>query len=239
MKSSVRITKRCIDLVISTVGLIIVAPLFPLIAIVLYIESPGPIFIKQRRAGRLLSNTGGQLVFEEFDVRKFRSMCVDAERYVGPVLAAEDDPRITRVGGFLRKTRLDELPQLWSVFIGQMSLVGPRPERPELLQDLACAIPLFEERMRGVKPGVTGLAQVSLGYNGRPDRESEVGRHTDSLTNPFHLDAAKGALADDMRIKLLYDMAYLATLERFWLFLGTELKILVRTPWVMMRGLGR
>ena len=99
----------------------------------------------------------------------------DAEKHTGAVLASKDDPRITRIGNLLRKTRLDELPQLWNVLVGEMSLVGPRPERPELLVDLALAIPFFEERMRDVKPGITGLAQISLGYTGAiPEGERVV-----------------------------------------------------------------
>jgi lipopolysaccharide/colanic/teichoic acid biosynthesis glycosyltransferase len=155
------------------------------------------------------------------------------------VLANERDPRISRVGRFLRKTRLDELPQFFNVLRGEMSIVGPRPERPELLENLALAIPYFEERMRGIKPGITGLAQVALGYTGRPQVDSEVVPFMDSLTNPFKVAGADGALADDMRMKLLYDLAYCASLEDFRTFLRTEFSILLRTPLVMLRGLGR
>ena len=109
----------------------------------------------QRRAGMLKAVTEceGQRtpVFVEFGMRKFRTMRVDAERLTGPVLAQENDPRITRVGRVLRKTRLDELPQFWNVLRGEMSIVGPRPERPELLVNLALAIPFFEERMRDIR----------------------------------------------------------------------------------------
>jgi lipopolysaccharide/colanic/teichoic acid biosynthesis glycosyltransferase len=170
---------------------------------------------------------------------KFRTMRPDAERFTGVVLAEKSDPRVTRVGRWLRRTRLDELPQLWSIFVGDMSLVGPRPERPELLNDLALAIPLFEERMRGVKPGLTGLAQINLGYTGEPLPGSDVERLQAALTNPFKLDGARGALADDMRIKLLYDLAYSATLEELGDYLRSELEIIVKTPLVMLRGLGR
>ncbi len=92
-----------------------------------------------------------------------------------------------------------------------MSLVGPRPERPELLQNLAHAIPLFEERMRDVKPGITGLAQISLGYTGSIPEGSEIGKLASTLQNPWELEEAEGSLADDMRIKLLYDLAYTAS----------------------------
>src|SRR6185369_3090612 len=150
------------------------------------------------------SRSNGRFRCDEFDMFKFRTMHVDAERLTGAVLAGEDDPRITRVGRFLRKTRLDELPQLWNVLRGDMSLVGPRPERPELLQNLALAIPFFEERMRNVKPGITGLAQVSLGYSGNAPEGSEVLQFRDDLTNPFKMEGADEAEADDMRMKMLF-----------------------------------
>jgi lipopolysaccharide/colanic/teichoic acid biosynthesis glycosyltransferase len=177
--------------------------------------------------------------FEQFTMRKFRSMRVDAEKFTGAVLAQENDPRVTRVGRFLRKTRLDELPQFWNVLSGDMSLVGPRPERPELLVNLAMAIPFFEERMRDIKPGITGLAQVSLGYSGRAPIGSAVAEFEAYLTNPFKLDEADGAEADDMRMKLLFDMAYSAALESLWTYLRTELSVIVKTPLVMVLGLGR
>jgi lipopolysaccharide/colanic/teichoic acid biosynthesis glycosyltransferase len=170
---------------------------------------------------------------------KFRTMRPDAEKGTGAVLAGQNDPRVTRVGRFLRKSRFDELPQLFNVLRGEMSLVGPRPERPELLGDLALAIPLFEERMRGVKPGITGLAQVSLGYTGRPLPGSAIAQHESALGNPFRMPGAEGALADDMRMKLLFDLAYSAATERFATFVRADLAILLRTPLTMLKGLGR
>jgi lipopolysaccharide/colanic/teichoic acid biosynthesis glycosyltransferase len=170
---------------------------------------------------------------------KFRTMKPDAEAKSGPVLAEEDDPRITKVGRILRKTRLDELPQFWNVLTGDMSVIGPRPERPELMQDLAMAIPFFEERMHAIKPGITGLAQVSLGYAGRPPADSPLAKMASMLNNPFKLEGTEGALADDMRMKLLCDLAYSLAAESWWAFTLMELEILVRTPWVMLRGLGR
>src|SRR3954462_9110192 len=128
----------------------------------------------------------------------------DAEKYTGPVLATENDPRITKVGKFLRKTRLDELPQFINVLRGEMSIVGPRPERPELAEQLAMAIPYFEERMRDVKPGITGLAQISLSYSGKPPPGSVLAPFQKDLTNPFRVEGAEEALADDMRMKRLY-----------------------------------
>ena len=157
----------------------------------------------------------------------------------GAILAAQDDPRVTRVGKFLRKTRLDELPQFWNVLRGDMSLVGPRPERPELLENLALAIPFFEERMRFVKPGITGLAQVSLGFSGRAPDGSPVAAFREALTNPFKLEGADDSDADDMRMKMLYDLAYSASLEKLSSYLATELRVIARTPLVMLKGLGR
>jgi lipopolysaccharide/colanic/teichoic acid biosynthesis glycosyltransferase len=239
----VRVAKRAIDVAGSLAGLTLTLPLYPIIGAAIYLESPGPIFYLQRRAGMLIGTEvrDGMTYprFVEFHMRKFRTMRVDAEKMTGPVLAQQDDPRITRVGRFLRKTRLDELPQFWSVLTGDMSLVGPRPERPELLVNLALAIPFFEERMRDIKPGITGLAQVSLGYTGRAPKESEVAAFEGTLTNPFGLDEAEGAEADDMRMKLLFDLAYAASLEKLSTFLQMELSVILKTPLVMVLGLGR
>ncbi|WP_437578466.1 sugar transferase [Sorangium sp. So ce887] len=243
MTPGVRVAKRAIDLAGSLVGLTLTLPLYPFIGAAIYLESPGPIFYLQRRAGMLIGTEVRDGVsyprFVEFHMRKFRSMRVDAEKMTGPVLAQQDDPRITRVGRFLRKTRLDEIPQFWSVLMGDMSIVGPRPERPELLVNLALAIPFFEERMRDIKPGITGLAQVSLGYTGRAPAESEVAAFEATLTNPFGLEEAEGAEADDMRMKLLFDLAYAASLEKLSTFLQMELSIILKTPLVMVLGLGR
>lgn len=239
MIRAVRITKRLLDVAAGAVGLAMTAPLYPFIAAAVYIDSPGPVFFKQLRAGRLLESDGRTFKFHEFNMYKFRTMRPDAEKLTGAVIATEDDPRITRVGNFLRKSRLDEIPQFWNVLIGTMSLVGPRPERPTLLSDLAMAIPMFEERMRDVKPGITGLAQVSLGYAGKPREGSEVLEYAAALTNPFDLDDAEGAQADELRMKLLYDLAYVASMEKFMTFLRMEAGIILKTPVVMLKRSGR
>jgi lipopolysaccharide/colanic/teichoic acid biosynthesis glycosyltransferase len=246
---SVRVAKRLTDIIGSSVGLAITLPLYPLIAAAIYLESPGSVFIRQKRAGQLKEHAGEpsngappdgipRPQFRHFTMYKFRSMRPDAERYTGPVLATEEDPRITRVGRFLRRTRLDELPQFINVLLGEMSLVGPRPERPELAEQLAMAIPYFEERMRDVKPGITGLAQVTLGYSGKPLPDSLLALFEADLTNPFKMEGAEDALADHMRMKLLYDLAYSAATEDLKAFLLLELSIIIKTPLVMLGARG-
>jgi lipopolysaccharide/colanic/teichoic acid biosynthesis glycosyltransferase len=238
VRPQVAAVKRLIDVVGSLAGITLTLPLYVPIAAAVKLDSPGPVFFVQRRAGRLIEEAGKLPRWEPFDMVKFRTMRVDAERGTGAVIATKGDPRVTKVGRFLRATRLDELPQFWNVLRGDMSLVGPRPERPEILINLAMAIPFFEERTRGIKPGLTGLAQVSLSYTGAPDEGSEVAKLKDSLTNPFDIPEAEGALADDMRIKLMFDLAYAAALEDFWEYLKVEAKILVQTPLVMLRSRG-
>lgn len=239
---SVCFVKRAFDIAASSIGLACTLPLYPLIGLAIVADSKGPVLFKQKRAKGLVKGSavqpGKPPECEVFTLFKFRTMGRDAERGTGAVLAQENDPRVTRVGRFLRKTRLDELPQLWNVLKGDMSLVGPRPERPELIANLALAIPFFEERMRDVKPGLTGIAQVNLGYTGAIGDKSALAPFRDDLQNPFKLDDAAGALADDLRAKLLYDLAYAASLERFPVFLKTELTVLIRTPWIMLTASG-
>lgn len=239
--SSVRILKRALDVGAASIGLAVTLPLYPLIAAAIRLESKGPVFFRQRRAGQLVKSdrNGRGLAFREFEMLKFRTMRADAEAKTGVVLAAENDPRITRVGSFLRKSRLDEVPQLWNVLRGDMSLVGPRPERPELMRDLAMAIPYFEERTRDLKPGITGFAQISLEYTGRAPTGSPLRTWLASLTNPYRLDDIDGNLADDMRLKLLHDLAYAASMESLGSYIRMEAYVLLRTPVVMAMGLGR
>jgi lipopolysaccharide/colanic/teichoic acid biosynthesis glycosyltransferase len=235
----IRFVKRALDIIIATVALVAVTAFVPFLMLAIRLDSPGPIFYRQRRASGLRRMSRGRFEFHEFDMLKFRTMRVDAEKCTGAVLASEDDPRVTRVGRFLRKTRLDELPQLWNVLTGTMSLVGPRPERAELLQNLVLAIPFFEERTRGAKPGITGLAQTSLGYSGRAPRGTEIAAAERFLLNPYKLEGTEGSDADDMRTKLLFDLAYIASLEHLGSYLRTEIAIILKTPWVMLRGIGR
>jgi lipopolysaccharide/colanic/teichoic acid biosynthesis glycosyltransferase len=237
---SVRVTKQAIDVFFAGAGLLLLSPLLAVIALAIYVDSPGPVLYRQLRASMLVGRgRDGRCRFAPFWMLKFRSMRLDAEAKTGAVLAGENDPRVTRVGRLLRTTRLDELPQLWNVLKGEMSLVGPRPERPELLENLTLAIPFFEERMRGCKPGITGLAQVSLTYTGRAPAGSRLASLESMLGNPYGFSEARGALADDMRTKLLFDLGYVAALEHFTTFIRTELWIILRTPYVMLRGLGR
>ena len=238
MTPGVRLVKRLIDVAGSAAGLALTWPLAIPIAIAIRLDSPGPVFFKQVRSGPLEDNESGGYKWTSFDIYKFRTMRVDAEKGTGAVLATKGDPRITKIGGFLRKTRLDELPQFINVLRGDMSLVGPRPERPELLEALAQAIPYFEERTRGLKPGLTGLAQITLGYSGNADPNSDAGKVFASLANPFGIEEAEGAVADDMRNKLMFDLAYAASLEDFWSYLRMELHILVKTPVIMVMSRG-
>jgi len=231
MKNSVRLVKRTMDIAFCSVGIAASAPFMAGIALAIKATSPGPALYKQRRAGMIGGDDSGSA--NEFWVYKFRTMVQDAEAKTGAVLATSNDPRITTVGRFLRKTRLDELPQLFNVLLGQMSLVGPRPERPELIRNLSLAIPFFDERMRLVKPGITGIAQINLSYSGRIPEDSELAKLKHTLTNPFELDGVEDAEADDLRSKMLYDFVYSASLENFWRFLCTDLSIIIKTPIIM------
>lgn len=234
----VRVFKRMLDVAGAIAGITVTLPLYPAIAAAIRLDSPGPIFIVQRRSGRLIEDGADGYRWVYFDMYKFRTMRPDAEKGTGAVLSSKGDSRITRVGRVLRATRLDELPQFWNILLGDMSLVGPRPERPELLANMVMAIPYFEERTRGLKPGLTGLAQISLGYSGAADGNVEVENLRDTLTNPFGIEEAEGALADDLRLKLLFDLAYAASLEGLRSYVPMELGILLKTPMVMVRSRG-
>jgi len=238
----VRVFKRAIDIVGSMVGLTLTAPLMGLIAAAIKLDDRGPIFYKQKRAGAHMGMEGDPTDVYVYEMFKFRTMRTNAESgAAAPIRASENDPRVTRIGRVLRKTRLDELPNLFNVLIGQMSIVGPRPERPETIQNLTAAIPFFEERMRMVKPGITGLAQINLDYMGHMGDRHELSPLRKTLVNPFLLNYSysTSSEADDMRTKLLFDFAYSASLEKISSFLQMDLEIMLRTPLVMILGKGR
>jgi lipopolysaccharide/colanic/teichoic acid biosynthesis glycosyltransferase len=148
-----RLAKRAFDLIVSSLALALAAPLLATIAALLS-QTPGPILYRQMREGEF---------GRSFTIYKFRTMVADAEVDGSAVWAAAGDPRVTRLGRVLRRLRLDELPQLWNVLVGSMSLVGPRPERPELSAVLRETIPFWSYRLL-LKPGITGWAQVNDGY---------------------------------------------------------------------------
>lgn len=201
------LTKRCFDIVGASIGLLLSLPLFPLIVIAIKLTSPGPVFFTQQRVGRIWQDR-----IELFHMIKFRSMHTDAESETGPVWAIKNDPRLTLVGIFLRKTRLDELPQFINVLMGDMSLVGPRPERPSICNKLEQAIPFYTERTYGLAPGITGLAQVNQGYD---------------------------KTLDDVRSKLAYDLAYSLSLSTPRRWMCMELGIAWKTISVMVLGRGQ
>ena len=166
------VVRRAISIVISLIGLILALPLFPLIMLAIRLDSKGPVFYTQTRVGK-----SGRV----FKVVKFRTMRQDAEAENGPQWAGNGDPRVTRVGKFLRSSRLDEIPQLWCVLKGDMAFVGPRPERPEFIELLSKQIPYYGVRHM-VRPGLTGWAQVRYKY---------------------------GSTVEDSREKLQYDLFYI------------------------------
>jgi len=177
------IVKRFTDIVGAIVGLVLTIPLWIVVPVIVKLDSPGPVFYSQTRVGinrrrrqrRAYQKVGvdenrhrerrrTDYLGRPFKVYKFRTMVNNAEKNSGPVWAADKDPRITRIGRFLRKTRIDEIPQFWNVLKGDMSLVGPRPERPSFVIDLSTKVKGYANRL-DVKPGLTGLAQVENGYD--------------------------------------------------------------------------
>ena len=174
-----RFLKRSTDLILSCVMLVCLGPLILLLAILIKIDSRGPVIFSQERMGEKR---------KIYKVLKFRSMVADAEKISGPVWAQDNDKRVTRVGHIIRMIRLDEVPQLWNVLKGEMSFVGPRPEREFFVKELEEQIPYYGQRF-SVKPGITGWAQINYGY---------------------------GATVEDAIEKLNYDMFYIKNLS-FWM----------------------
>jgi exopolysaccharide biosynthesis polyprenyl glycosylphosphotransferase len=149
-----RTVKRIMDIVISAFILIVFLPVWVLLALAIRLESRGPVLYRQTRVGKDC---------KEFEMYKFRSMADDAESISGPRWAEKKDPRITRVGRLIRPTRIDEIPQFWNVLKGEMSLVGPRPERPHFIDQFKTMIPFYIRRQK-IRPGITGWGQIKVGY---------------------------------------------------------------------------
>jgi sugar transferase (PEP-CTERM system associated) len=187
-----RLVRRVLNFSVALLGLVISLPLLPFIMLAVKLDSSGPVLYRQRRVGRL-----GKI----FHCYKFRTMRQDAEADTGATWALDNDPRITRVGKFLRKSRLDEIPQLWCVLKGDMHFVGPRPERPEFVEWLSKAIPYYTVR-HVVRPGITGWAQVQYKY---------------------------GNIEEDAREKLQYDLFYIknASLGLDLLIIFQTIKIVI------------
>ncbi|MGG3907181.1 exopolysaccharide biosynthesis polyprenyl glycosylphosphotransferase [Geobacillus stearothermophilus] len=158
--------KRFLDILLSLLALPIAIPIILIFAVIIKLETPGPAFFLQERVG---------LHGKYFKVIKLRSMGVNAEKN-GAQWATKNDPRVTKVGAFIRKTRIDELPQLFNVLKGDMSLIGPRPERPMFTAQFNEEIPGFIDRLQ-VKPGITGWAQVNGGYDITPREKLELDRY--------------------------------------------------------------
>ena len=186
-----RLVKRVSDIILASLGMLVLLPFLPFLMLAIYVDSPGPIFYAQVRVGK-----GGKL----FKAYKFRSMVPDAEKDGKPVWAGERDPRVTRVGRVLRKMHVDEFPQFLNILKGEMSAVGPRPERPEFVEELAREIPFYRLR-HAVKPGMAGWGLVKQGY---------------------------GASKEDAFIKLQYDLYYIKH-QSLWLDLVILLKTIVDT----------
>lgn len=192
VKSSQQFTRRVLSMFAAGLGLLLFAPFAPIVMLLVRLSSPGPIFFKQIRVGE-----GGK----NFPVYKFRTMRQDAEA-AGAKWASKNDPRVTRTGLFMRKTRIDEVPQLWNVLRGDMGFVGPRPERPEFVPWLAEQLPFYDLR-HIIRPGLTGWAQVRYGY---------------------------GATLEEAREKLAYDLYYVkhASLGLDLLIMFETVKIIIR-----------
>lgn len=219
-----RTIKRTLDILGATVGLVLAAPLMLIVAVLIKLDSPGPVFYTQVRVGvnrrkrdrRYSQHVGAgerrgrdrrrvDYLGKPFEMIKFRTMVQDAEKKSGPVWAKQNDPRITRLGNFLRKTRIDEIPQFVSILKGDMSLVGPRPERPSFVRDLCTKVDGYHRRL-DVKPGLTGLAQVENGY-----------------------DSSLASVAE----KVKFDLTYI----RGW-SVWSDIRILLKTVVVVVTGKG-
>jgi lipopolysaccharide/colanic/teichoic acid biosynthesis glycosyltransferase len=199
---SVRFTKRTLDILGSSIGILVALPLLPFIALAIRLSSPGPVLYRQERVAKDYMGRP-----YSFAIWKFRTMRIDAEADGQAVWAQAKDPRVTAVGRFLRKVRLDELPQLYQVLRGDMTLIGPRPERPSITDTLALQLPGYDDRHAPCKPGITGWAQVHTGYD---------------------------TSVDSVREKLLYDFTYNAHLYGMRSYLAMEARVIVLTIAVIL-----
>ena len=201
---AIKFFKRVFDVVAAVIGLIITFPIMLIGGLAVRLESRGPVLYCQLRVG-VITREKAELIY----VYKLRTMVTDAEKLTGPVWASGKDNRITRVGRFLRKTRIDELPQLWNVLMGDMSLIGPRPERPVFYQKLEQNIPYFTQRTYEVRPGITGLAQVMSGYDNS---------------------------IEDVKQKIAWDYAYVLSMSSFVGWFKMEYDIILKTIRVVLIG---
>jgi lipopolysaccharide/colanic/teichoic acid biosynthesis glycosyltransferase len=216
--------RRAVDIILSSIALLLLTPAFILIAVAIKVTSPGPVLYRQTRVGlnrrwgarrasaepsgradrRTRSRRNVRGHGQPFEIVKFRTMVVNAEAY-GPQWSSEDDPRITPIGKFLRMTRLDEVPQFWNVLCGDMTIIGPRPERPYFVDQFVESVPNYADRLRA-RPGITGQAQVTLDYD---------------------------ASVEDVKRKLEADVDYLRNRG-----LARDMGILLRTVGVVVTGKG-
>jgi len=199
----VKYGKRVFDVLFSLFAMIILLPIVPFIALAIKLDTHGPVFYLQQRLGQ-----SQQAKNKVFNIVKFRTMGTDAEKDGVARLAEKADPRITRVGRFLRKTRLDETPQFINVLLGDMSVIGPRPERPELTTSIDQKMPFFRERTYQVLPGLTGLAQINQSY----------------LSS-----------VNDINQKLAFDHAYSLAITKPSTWIRTDIHILIQTVLTVLK----
>lgn len=227
MNAAVRVSKRLIDIVGASIGLAVLAPLFPVVAAAVGLEAiGGSIIVKRRRAGRFVAGGRGEAgpVFREFRMLKLRT---------GPgddIQGAVSTTAPGKLAMFLERTRLDEMPQLVNVLWGDMSLVGPRPERPEVMRILAAEFPSFEISLSDLKPGMTGLGRVSARPSARVPVDGTWGAGPDT-------GELQPALDEDLQVKLGLDLRYIAATENLSEFLRLEFAILAKTLFVFMEKL--
>ena len=191
--SARRSWKRAMDILFASVGVLLVVPFVPVIALLIKLSSPGPVLFKQKRVGER---------GVEFTLIKFRTMCDNAEAETGPVWASEDDARVTRLGRWLRKMRIDEIPQLFNVLKGEMSFIGPRPERKEFVDRLSEVVPYYGKR-HFIKPGVTGWAQVRYAYGASDEDALEKMRYDLYYIKNYSLTLDIMILLETVKVVLL------------------------------------